>query len=191
VVREVDDAQVLVLALVENLQREDLGPIEEAKGYRRLMDEFGMTQEEVASVVGKSRVVVANTLRLLQLPEEVQKLIEDGMLSAGHGRALLGIHAGEEVIVRAAFEAAKSELPVRELERLATAITDLVPKSSTKQPRSPRKTTLSPELEDIRWRIETALATGVRIRPRRKGGVIEIEYYDDDDLTRLVEALVG
>ncbi len=188
IVRELDDAQTLVLALVENLQREDLNPIEAARGYCRLMQDFEMTQEEVAQTVGKSRVAVANTVRLLQLPEEVQDLIRAGKLSEGHGRALLALQGEPELLVKTARAAAETGIPVREVERIARDFADSGRESSTDLTPRP-KAALPAEVEDLRQRVQSALATAVRIRPRRKGGVIEIEYYDDDDLTRIAEAL--
>lgn len=188
VVREVTDADALGLALVENLQRADLDPIEAATGYRRLMDEFGMTQDQVAHVVGKSRAAVANTMRLLHLPEEVQQLIRTGALSEGHGRALLGLANAPEKLLDIAREAVQRSLSVRDVERIVQRLSSSRPKtSSTRASRA--RARLSPEMEAIRNELQQALATAVRIRPRGRGGVIEIEYYDEEDLTRILELL--
>ena len=190
IVRELDDSQTLALALVENLQREDLDPIEAARGYRRLVEEFGMTQEEVAQTVGKSRAAVANTMRLLQLPQDVQLLIQQGLLSEGHGRALLGLPDDAELISQAAQDAVEEGISVRELESFVRSYADSEAEFSTHMTPGARKP-LPPEIDDLRQRFQSALATAVRIKPKRQGGVIEIEYYDDDDLTRLAEVLVG
>jgi len=190
VVRDTDEATSLVLALVENLQREDLNAMEAAQGYQQLIEQFGMTQEQVAQRVGKSRTAVANTLRLLQLPEAVQAMIREGRLSEGHGRALLGVQEPPERIAELAEEATQLGLSVRELEQIAQESRDSGTESSTAlTPSAPRRSRkpLPPELEDVRQRLQTALATAVRLRPRRQGGIIEIEYYDDEDLTRLLE----
>ncbi len=191
VVREVDESQMLVLALVENLQRSDLNPIETAQGYQRLMDEFGLRQEEVAELVGKSRTAVTNTVRLLQLPEQVQELICEGKLSEGHGRALLGMQKDPEGLVRAAQKAAKEGLSVRELEKIVQQSPTKRAFSSPRRPRLTGEEELTPELQAVREALKRYLATGVRIRPIGRGGVIEIDYYDDEDLTRLLEIIMG
>jgi len=187
IARDCTDQELLAMALAENLQRADLNPIEAAKGYQRLMTEFGLTQEEAAAVVGKSRSAVANTLRLLQLPEDIQEFIAADKLTEGHGRALLALLDDVDQLRALAAQTVAKGYSVRELEAKARAA----------RGRAVRKRTAavalehSPELEDVRRRLQTALATAVRIKPRGKGGVVEIEYYDDDDLTRLVEQIAG
>jgi ParB family chromosome partitioning protein len=173
-VRAASDAEMLEVALIENIQREDLNPLEEARAYRRLVDEFQMTQEEIAARVGKDRSTVANTLRLLQLPAEVQTEIECGRLSAGHARAL--ITAGsDEARVRLAREVVTRRLTVRQAERLA--------KPAAVAPGDP-------EQHAVEQRLMEALGTRVRLITRRDGsGKIEIEYHSLDVLNGLIGRL--
>ena len=187
VVREMDEQAVLAAAMVENLQRQDLNPIEAARGYRRLQDEFGLTQEQIAELVGKSRVAITNTLRLLSLPEEVQEMIADGTLSEGHGRALLSLSDNPEVLLSAAKRAAQQGLSVRELENLVKQATSGIGVATMREARP-----LPPELRLFQDRLQEALATSVRIRRKRGGkGVLEIDFYGDEDLERIVEFICG
>jgi len=173
-VRDADDVEMLEMALIENIQRENLNPLEEARAYRRLMDEFHLTQDEVAQQVGKDRSTVANTVRLLQLPAEVQREIERGTLSAGHARAL--VTAGPDAAkITLAREVVSRRLTVRQTERLAkqngTALADA-------------------EHRAVEARLTEALGTRVRLVPRRNGaGRIEIEYYSLDGLNGLLDRL--
>jgi ParB family chromosome partitioning protein len=184
--RDATEQEMLAVALAENLQRADLNPIDCAHGYQRLIADFGLTQEEVAAVVGKSRPAVANTLRLLQLPEEVQHLVASERLSEGHGRALLALLDDTDQLLGLAREAVERGYSVREMEART--------RSARRSPPAPRRARARPqddsvELEDIRQRLQSALATAVRLRARGKGGVIEVEYYDADDLARIVEQI--
>ncbi|GIW52900.1 MAG: chromosome partitioning protein ParB [Gemmatimonadales bacterium] len=184
-VRDVDDRTALTLALVENLQRDALSPIEEAKGYERLIREFGATQEEVAGMVGRARSTVANALRLLQLPEEVQELLHSGKLSAGHARALLSLKSQREM-VKVARLAVERGLAVRELEDLArTAGAG----RKTESKRARRR--VDPEVQRIEDRLRKKLQTDVFVVLRGKGGKISISFYSADDLLRLVELILG
>lgn len=184
-VREVDDRTALTLALVENLQRDALSPIEEARGYERLIREFGATQEEVATMVGRARPTVANALRLLQLPEEVQELLHSGTLSAGHARALLSLKSQREM-ARMAKLAVERGLSVRELEDLARSA-GAARKTETKRTR--RRP--DPEVQRIEDRLRKKLQTDVFVMLRGKGGKISISFYSNDDLLRLLELILG
>lgn len=192
-VREVDDRSLLTLALIENLQRDDLSPLDAAHGYQRLMQEFTMPQQEVARLVGKDRSTVSNTLRLLRLPSQVQDLLEHRKISEGHARALLALNDPKEMI-RLARECAEQEWSVRDLE---SRVRGEVPGAATptrKLLRRPKADGRSPNA-DIR-RVEDALRkrlqTDVRVTARRRGrGAVTIHYYSNDDLARLLELVLG
>lgn len=187
-VRDVDDRGMMQLALVENLQRSDLNPIEEARAYVRLMQEFGMTQEQVAEVVDKGRPTIANALRLLDLPEEVQAVVERGDLSRGHAKALLGLkNAGEQR--RVAQRALREGWSVRETEEAVRALRDSVPRGTQEKPRSPAAK--DPNVSDVERRLEMALGTKVRVRCSEGGGRIEIEYYSGEELERILDVLLN
>jgi ParB family chromosome partitioning protein len=183
VVRETTPRGLLELALVENLQRADLGPLEEAQAYRRLAEEFGLSQAEIAARVGKSRVAVANALRLLSLPEPIKEGLSSGQISEGHARALLGLpdaaarlHAYAEVTARA--------LSVRQTEELVRRL-----RAAPTPARTPRRP--DPDLAAIEERLRIALGTQVRLERSRKGGRIVIQFYGDEDLSALVTRLLG
>lgn len=189
VVREVSDAQMLALALVENLQRENLNPIETGRAYHDLLATPGLTQEDVAKVVGKSRVSVANTLRLLDLPQEIQDHVSRGTLSAGHGRALLMCKDSDAVAALAA-RILEQGLSVREAETLASGAVAPAAGPALKPVRPPKeRSTHLAELED---RLRTSLGTRVRIQPGRgKRGRIVIHYASLEDFDRVFEILTG
>lgn len=187
VIIQADDRKVMELGLIENLQREDLSPIEEAKGYQVLIQEFGLTQEEVAQRMGKSRPAIANTLRLLALPDAVLTLLEEGSLSAGHARAILAA-PGEELQIKAAQMAASRELSVRETEALVKTL-QTTPKTTT-----PIKTDPAKDIRIYLAEAEKTLASRfdrkVRIVSGKGGkGRIELSYYDTEDLTALLDLL--
>lgn len=188
VVRRVDDLTSSEMMLIENVQRQDLNPIEEAQAYRRLIEEFGLTQEEISERVGKSRPCIANALRLLQLPKEVQSFIAKGFLSAGHGKALLGIPDPAQQR-RLAEEVIRRGLSVRETEkevrRLASASKAAV------QPRRKGPAKKTPELADVEERLERLFGAKVRIVARGRGGRIEIEFSSQEELNRLLELIAG
>jgi ParB family chromosome partitioning protein len=192
VVRDVDDQTLLTLALVENLQRDDLSPIDEAAGYQRLTAEFHLPQTEIARMVGRNRATVANLLRLLQLPPEVQALLHQRKLSEGHGRALLGLDdAGR--MRGLAQQAVEEGWSVREME--ARVRGDVSTESPTQD--RPRRARTGPRAvsADVR-RVEEALrkhlGTDVRVTTRRRGrGFLTISYYSNDDLARLLELMLG
>lgn len=185
VVRDADPQERLELALIENLQRENLSPLEEAEAYRHLIDVHGLTQEDVAKAVGKSRPAVANALRLLALPDAVKAQLEGGDLTAGHARAVLSIGEPTEQ-VDFARELVADRATKSEAERRAQAR-----RSSTKRSASAR-----PRGEDPHWRaiaeeLTRALGTRVRVAPKARGGTIEIEFYSEPELARLLDRLRG
>jgi ParB family transcriptional regulator, chromosome partitioning protein len=183
IVRASDDRQTLEFAIVENLQRENLNPLEEAAGFQYLIEEYGLTQEEVARRVGKSRAAVANTLRLLGLPDAIKLMLVDGRLSAGHARALLAI---SEVNRGPLAERAVSEgLTVRALERLVDGTT------TPPDRRSPVLRPLSPEERDFEGRMRERFGTHVSLVRYGRGGRIELRFSSDEDLTRIGDLLLG
>ncbi len=181
VVRELEDAQVTELALIENLQREDLTPMEEAMGYQSLMEQYGLTQEQVAETVGKSRPAIANALRLLQLPEEIRELLELGKITAGHARALLSF-PDEESRMQAAKLAAEQGITVRELEKMAQKAGE----PQKEKPRSPQRSTYFDEVEIS---LHEYLGRRVKVAGSRKKGTLQIEFYGEDDLQALLNSL--
>jgi ParB family chromosome partitioning protein len=183
VVRDADDQTLLTLALIENLQRNDLSPIDEAQGYRRLMEEFEVPQAEVARLVGRNRATVANLLRLLKLPPEVQGFVHDGKLSEGHARALLALEH-PDAIIRLARRAASDGWSVREVESRVRV--------DGRPSRRREARPLTPEGRRVEEALRRRLGTDVRIHPGRKGrGVLAINYYSNDDLARLLETILG
>jgi ParB family chromosome partitioning protein len=187
VVKEVDDQTLLTLALIENLQRNDLSAIDEALGYQRLQDEFKVPQTEVARLVGRSRSTVANLLRLLRLPDEVRGMVHEGKLSEGHARALLALE-NDAAIAKLARDAVAGGLSVREVEARVQG------EGRAKRGRR-AKGEAQPIAADAR-RVEDALrrrlATDVRVTMRRKGrGLVTISYYSNDDLARVLELILG
>lgn len=184
VVREYDDRDMMQIALVENLQREDLNPIEEAEGYRRLMSEFGLTQEELGAVLGKSRSAVANTLRLLKLDPFVQESVSRGTLSMGHARALLALESPADQI-RVCRKVVEEGLSVRQTEELVKRL--LTPAQRVKHS---KETARDPNIVEIEDRLKRSLGTQVRIKPGQRRSVIEIEYYSSDDLERILERVL-
>lgn len=192
-VKDVDDRTLLTLALIENLQRDDLTAMDEAAGYQRLGSEFHLGQAEIARLVGRNRSTVANLLRLLKLPDEVKQLIQEGKLSEGHARALLGV-ADEKEQVSLAREAAEQGWSVREVEARAKGNGGPSPTPVTAAP-SPSRAPQKMPSADVR-RVEDALrkrlGTDVRVTSRRRGrGFVSISYYSNDDLARVLELILG
>jgi ParB family chromosome partitioning protein len=185
VVREADPQERLELALIENLQRENLSPLEEAEAYRHLIDVHGLTQEDVAKAVGKSRPAVANALRLLALPDAVKAQLEGGELSAGHARAVLSIGEATDQ-VDFARELVADRVSKGEAERRAQAR-----RSSSKRPGTNRHRGEDPHWRAIAEELTRALGTRVRVTPKARGGSIEIEFYSEPELARLLERLRG
>lgn len=184
IVREATDLEVLEFALIENLQREDLNPIEEAKAYRRLAEEFKLKQEDIAKKVGKSRAAVANTMRLLDLDNEVQVHLVQGRLSVGHAKALLGLrNARDQRTV--ATRVLKGDLSVRAVEELVG--THLAQGGTPRKGRGASKTrSISPAIQHLENRLQQHFATRVEIHPGAEKGRIVIEYFGNDDLERLL-----
>ncbi|MFO7947730.1 MAG: ParB/RepB/Spo0J family partition protein [Armatimonadota bacterium] len=192
-VQDIDDRTSLQIALIENLQRDDLNDIELASGYRQLLDDFGLTQEELAQRIGKSRSAVTNTLRLLELPEEIQEAIRNGQISAGHGRALLALAAEPDEMQQLAQRITQEDLSVRQVEQMVREISEPETIETEEEDAQPPTVRQKQEkdvlLADAEERLQTALATKVNIKPRSKGGMIQIQYFDDEDLSRLVETI--
>lgn len=182
---EADDKKTMELALVENLQRENLNPAEEARGYKTLMEEYGMTQEETAKRVGKSRPVIANALRLLNLPDVVMDMLQNGEIAPGAARAILALEKSEYQI-KAAETVVKEKLSVRETEQLVKAMQQNGGKSKKKTKKQNKN---SIYFEDVQNTLSDKLKRKVKIAGTEKKGKIELEYYDEDDFENLCEAL--
>jgi len=178
IVRDIDDDDSLKLALLENLQREDLTPVEEARGYAALRDDFGITVKEVAGMLGKDRSTVANTLRLLKLPARVIEMLEQGRLTAGHARAILSIE-GEAGQIEWAERVVSQGFTVRDIEEAVPA----------KKTRKKRRRQVDPQIAAVEERAELRFGTRVKITPRRRGGVISIEYYSTEELEGILEKM--
>src|SRR3954470_3750438 len=192
VVKEVDDPTLLTLALIENLQRDNLSAIDEAAGYQRLSEEFHLPQAEIARLVGRDRSTVANLLRLLKLPEEVKQLVHQSRLTEGHARALLTV-SDPARLMRLAIEAAEGGWSVRELEARArpeaSETGDSEPAVSGPRQKPTLQTADARRIEDS---LRKRLGTDVRVTTRRKGrGFISISYYSNDDLARVLELILG
>ena len=182
IVLDVDENTAYALALIENLQREDLNPMEEAEGYRRLTQELGLTQEQAALRVGRSRPAVANALRLLSLPKSVEALLRDKQLSAGHARALLPLER-EEVMLKAAQTILEQQLSVRQTEALV--------KQLQKQPSDKPEKTPDIYVQDLERAMAAFTGHKITIKHGEKKGKITIEYYGNEDLEAVCEALKG
>lgn len=178
IVRDIDDDDSLKFAMLENLQREDLTPVEEARGYAALRDEFGLSVKDVAGMLGKDRSTVANTLRLLKLPARVIELLEQGRLTAGHARAILSIE-GEAGQIEWAERVVSQGFTVRDIEEAAPA----------KKERKKKRRQADPQLAAVEERAEMRFGTRVKITPRRRGGVITIEYYSTEELEGILEKM--
>ena len=180
VIREMTDAEEMLFALIENLQREDLTPLEEARGYRTLIETQDFTQEEVSRTVGKSRPAVTNALRLLNLPEDIQKLLENGEISAGHARTLLSFKNEEDM--RLGAQKARQGASVRELENLA--------KKLNEKKSAPKKSGAKNQYyEEAQLAVGEYLNRKVKVAGTRKKGVLQIEFYGEEDLQNLLSEL--
>ncbi len=184
IVKEATPQAMLELAIIENIQRADLNALEEAFAYQQLMEEFGLTQEEVAKRVGKGRSTVANLLRLLTLPANVQQAVSDGLISGAHGRALLPLPT-PEMQTNAMKQIMKLDLSVRQTEQ---HVKNLL---AEEKPAPKPKKKLPPELADLQTQFEHSLGTRVTINKKRKGGQVVIHYYSDEELQSIYETIVG
>ena len=185
IIKKLTNQQIMEISLIENIQREDLNPIEEAQAYKRLLTEFHLKQDEVAERVSKSRTAVTNSMRLLKLCDEVQKMVVDDMISTGHARALISIEDPEEqyLIAQKIFD---EKLSVREVEKLV--------KDLHKPPKPPKEEnkTLQAIYQEISERLKQSLSTKVSVSAKQNGaGKIEIEFYNHEDLERLLERITG
>lgn len=178
IIRELDDEKSAQYALVENLQREDLNPVEEARGYKSLTEEYSYTQEEAAKLIGKSRSAVANSMRLLSLPDEVLEMLESGKLTTGHAKALLSITDEKRLIETALFIIVNS-VSVRETERLVRDI--------EKSPAAIRVRKRNPYYDEVELALSETLGRSVKLTKSAKKGTLQIEFFDDDDLNRLIK----
>lgn len=185
VIIEADDRKVMELGLIENLQREDLNPAEEARGYQALMEDYGLTQEQVSQRMGKSRPAIANTLRLLALPEDLMKLVEEGQLSAGHARAILALPS-PALQRQAAKRVMEHQLSVRQTEALVKAL-----QKQDQGKDKPAQEDLSLYLGELEKDLSSRFGRKVKIAHRGKKGKIELEYYDSQDLEGLLALLQG
>jgi len=184
--READDRTLLTLALIENLQRDDLSPVDEARGYERLIAEFKLAQQDVADAVGRDRSTVANALRLLKLPEVVLQMLHEGHLSVGHARALLGLE-DPRIVTNLAREAVAQGLSVREVEDRVRG-----GRAPERRPRMKRGLGVAPEVRRVEDALRRRLGTDVRVSLRAKGkGHIHVSFYSNDDLARLLELILG
>ena len=185
VIREMSDSEMMELALIENLQREDLNPIEEAEGLQQLIHTYGLTQETAAARVGRSRPAIANALRLLSLPTPILELTRDGKISAGHARALLSLN-DEEKMVEIADQILKKEISVREVERLA--------KAAAKEKKQPENHPLRRDTfyDEVELALTNSLGRRIKVNLNKKEnrGTIEIEFFDQNDLTDLSLSLI-
>lgn len=183
IVKDVDETEVLALALIENLQRSDLNPIEEARGYKQLIDASGMTQDALSKAVSKSRSAITNALRLLDLPEPVQQMLFEGKLTAGHARAILAVPY-EDARIKLAEKVVQDGLSVRATEHLAPLF------SVTEEPKAPRPVTPQSYKRAARI-LRQAFNTNVRVKNTRGKNKIEIEFKDEDELSSIIERIVG
>jgi ParB family transcriptional regulator, chromosome partitioning protein len=183
ILREASEQQLVELALVENVQRADLGPLEAAEAYRQLAEEFNLSHEEIASRVGKSRTAVTNTLRLLKLPADIQQALAEEAITEGHARAMLALPTPQAQSA-ALHTILKNSLNVRQSE-------ELVRKLSGQQPEVPPKPALSPEVKAIEERLRQRLGTRVTLNRRGNSGRLIIHYYSDEELNSLIELILG
>lgn len=181
IIKELTDEEVIEIAMIENLQREDLNPLEEALGYKFMMDELDITQEQAAEKVGKSRPAVANALRLLKLPDEIREMVKNNLISPGHARALLGFDS-EDMMLQTAKKIIKEDLSVREVETLV--------KNSKKLPKVPKQQKRDKFFSEVELALVENLGRKVKIKEsKRNSGVLEIEFFDKDDLEALAMQL--
>ncbi len=183
-IRELSDMETMQIAIIENLQRENLNPVEEAAGYNELIENYGMTQDKVAKMVGRSRSAVANAVRLLALPERVLKMLENGDISAGHGRALLGFDNDEELLIAMAVKASDGGLTVRQVEKAAQKYVDsedVLPEKSDKK--------IDNYFKEMELSLNERLGRKVKVDYGKNKGALILEFYDKEDLAAIAEKL--
>ena len=185
IIRELSDSEVMEIALIENLQRENLSPIEEALGYKSLIESYSFTQEEVAKTVGKSRTAVANAIRLLSLPQSILNLLSEGSLTAGHARALLSLKSPDEM-EQVAKKAVEDFLSVRELEKLCK---DILEKTSAEKKKIKFAKKRNPFYDEVEIALKTSLGRRVKVKEKthKNKGILEIEFYNKEDLADLAK----
>lgn len=181
-IRELSDSEAMQIAIIENLQRENLNPIEEAAGYSELIEKFGMTQDKVAKMVGRSRSAIANAVRLLTLPDRIVKMLENGELSAGHGRALLGFQ-NEELMIATAVKASEGSLTVRQVERAAQKSQEPPEKKSASDSK------IDNYFVEMELSLKERLGRRVKVDFAKNKGALILEFYDKDDLAALADKL--
>ncbi|HEZ7985515.1 MAG TPA: ParB/RepB/Spo0J family partition protein [Ruminococcus sp.] len=182
-IKEFSDAEAMQIAIIENLQRENLNPIEEASGYNELIERYGMTQDKIAKMVGRSRSAIANTVRLLSLPKKVVKMLENGDISAGHGRALLGFD-NEELLIDTALKAADGGLTVRQVERAAQKSVEI---NEVENEKSDRR--IDSYFTEMEISLNERLGRKVKVDYGKNKGALILEFYDKEDLAALAEKL--
>ena len=181
IVMDLTEKQVLEISLIENIQRQDLNPIEEALAYKKLLSDFNLTQEELSKRIGKSRTAITNTIRLINLDSRVQQYVIDGIISEGHGRALLSLEDGELQYIYSQ-KVIDEKLSVRELEKL-------IRNASLKSEKNEKNEELNPYYKDIRDRLQNYFGTKVNLNANKNKGKIEIEYYSKEDLERILDII--
>lgn len=184
-IRELSDLETMQIAIIENLQRENLNPVEEASGYNELIEKFGMTQDKVAKMVGRSRSAVANSVRLLSLPERVLKMLENGDISAGHARALLGFD-NEEILIATAIKASDGGLTVRQVEKAAQKSLETEDESNSSKTSDSR---IDSYFVEVELSLKEKLGRKVKVDYGKNKGALILEFYDKDDLTELANKL--
>lgn len=184
-IRELSDLETMQIAIIENLQRENLNPVEEASGYNELIEKFGMTQDKVAKMVGRSRSAVANSVRLLSLPERVLKMLENGDISAGHARALLGFD-NEEILIATAIKASDGGLTVRQVEKAAQKSLETEDETNSEKASDSR---IDSYFVEVELSLKEKLGRKVKVDYGKNKGALILEFYDKDDLTELANKL--
>lgn len=184
-IRELSDLETMQIAIIENLQRENLNPVEEASGYNELIEKFGMTQDKVAKMVGRSRSAVANSVRLLSLPERVLKMLENGDISAGHARALLGFD-NEEILIATAIKASDGGLTVRQVEKAAQKSLETEDETNSEKASDSR---IDSYFVEVELSLKEKLGRKVKVDYGKNKGALILEFYDKDDLTELANRL--
>lgn len=182
-IMDISDEKLLQISLIENIQREDLNPIEEGLAYERLLKEFALTQEELSKTIGKSRTTITNTMRLLKLDDRVKEYVIEGVISEGHGRAILPLENDAQYEI--AQKIIDNSLSVRETEKLVKRILNDVVEEKTSERRKP----LNPYYKDVRDRLQDHFGTKVNLNANKNKGKIEIEYYSEEDLQRILDII--